>query len=132
TGRDNGGVHINSGIPNHAFYLAATTLGGHAWERAGQIWYDVLTGGELDERASFADFANLTVKAARERFGNGDEFDAVEKAWEQVGVGQNRRYQLSLPSGPVAGQVGRDYACPVPPGHTPPGPDVGGDDDDEW
>ena len=22
TGRDNGGVHINSGIPNHAFYLA--------------------------------------------------------------------------------------------------------------
>ncbi|CAM5676724.1 hypothetical protein SFUMM280S_07534 [Streptomyces fumanus] len=39
TGRDNGGVHINSGIPNHAFYLAATALGGNAWERAGQIWY---------------------------------------------------------------------------------------------
>ena len=32
---DNGGVHINSGIPNHAFYLAATTLGGHAWEARG-------------------------------------------------------------------------------------------------
>ena len=47
TGRDNGGVHINSGIPNHAFYLAATALGGNAWEKAGQIWYDVLTGGEL-------------------------------------------------------------------------------------
>ncbi|MEU9919389.1 peptidase M4 family protein, partial [Streptomyces sp. NPDC051001] len=120
TGRDNGGVHINSGIPNHAFYLAATALGGHAWERAGQIWYDVLTGGELVVSASFADFANLTVKAARERFGDGDEFDAVKKAWEQVGVGQ------------VAGQAGRYYASPVPPGHTPPGPDVGGDDDDEW
>ncbi|MFF8929026.1 M4 family metallopeptidase [Streptomyces longwoodensis] len=87
TGRDNGGVHINSGIPNHAFYLAATALGGHAWEKAGQIWYDVLTGGELAERALFADFAGLTVKAARERFGDGgDEFEAVRKAWEQVGV----------------------------------------------
>ena len=33
---DNGGVHINSGIPNHAFYLAATALGGHSWEKAGR------------------------------------------------------------------------------------------------
>ena len=87
TGRDNGGVHINSGIPNHAFYLAATALGGHAWERAGRIWFDVLTGGELPDRAMFTDFASLTVKAARERFGDGgDEFRAVAKAWEQVGV----------------------------------------------
>ncbi len=86
TGRDNGGVHINSGIPNHAFYLAATALGGHAWERAGLIWYDVLTGGELKQQAMFADFATLTVKAARERFGDGEELEAVSKAWEQVGV----------------------------------------------
>ena len=38
---DNGGVHINSGIPNHAFYLAATALGGYAWETAGRVWYVV-------------------------------------------------------------------------------------------
>ncbi|MGW1000671.1 M4 family metallopeptidase [Streptomyces sp. NPDC002520] len=86
TGRDNGGVHINSGIPNHAFYLVATAIGGHAWERAGQIWYDVLTGGELKADAQFADFAELTVKAARSRYGAGDEHQAVQKAWEQVGV----------------------------------------------
>ncbi|MFF8030830.1 MULTISPECIES: M4 family metallopeptidase [unclassified Streptomyces] len=86
TGRDNGGVHINSGIPNHAFYLAATTLGGHAWERAGQVWYDVLTGGELEQDALFADFAGLTVKAARARYGEGEELQAVTKAWERVGV----------------------------------------------
>ncbi|MET8450684.1 M4 family metallopeptidase [Streptomyces sp. NPDC005209] len=86
TGRDNGGVHINSGIPNHAFYLAATALGGNAWERAGQVWYDVLTGGELQQRAVFADFATLTVKAARARYGEGEELQAVLKAWEQVGV----------------------------------------------
>ncbi|ANP54929.1 Zn-dependent metalloprotease [Streptomyces griseochromogenes] len=86
TSRDNGGVHTNSGIPNHAFYLVASALGGNAWERAGQIWYDVLTGGELGTDAQFADFATLTVKAARERYGAGDEIQAVQKAWEQVGV----------------------------------------------
>lgn len=86
TDQDNGGVHINSGIPNHAFYLLATTLGGHSWEKAGQIWYDVLTGGELQSSAQFADFAELTVKAARSRFGAGDELEAAQKAWEQVGV----------------------------------------------
>jgi Zn-dependent metalloprotease len=86
TGRDNGGVHINSGIPNHAFYLAAKALGGHAWERAGQVWYDVLTGGELDAQASFTDFAKLTLAAARASYGEGEELQAVTKAWEQVGV----------------------------------------------
>jgi Zn-dependent metalloprotease len=35
TTSDNGGVHINSGIPNHAFYVTATTLGGNAWEAPG-------------------------------------------------------------------------------------------------
>ncbi|MBB5915342.1 Zn-dependent metalloprotease [Nocardia transvalensis] len=86
TDGDNGGVHINSGIPNHAFYLAATTLGGNAWEKAGQIWYDVLTGGTLKKDAQFADFAKLTVAAAKKRFDEGEELKAVQKAWEQVGV----------------------------------------------
>lgn len=39
---DNDGVHINSGIPNHAFYQVATRIGGHAWEKVGRIWYDAL------------------------------------------------------------------------------------------
>ncbi|MEU9382698.1 M4 family metallopeptidase [Streptomyces sp. NPDC048279] len=86
TSRDNGGVHINSGIPNHAFYLLATALGGNAWERAGLIWYDVLTGGELRSDARFTDFAKLTVPAARARFKEGEETEAVLKAWAQVGV----------------------------------------------
>ncbi|TQK44516.1 thermolysin metallopeptidase-like protein [Streptomyces sp. SLBN-118] len=89
TGRDNGGVHINSGIPNHAFYLVATALGGNAWERAGQIWYDVLTGGQLATTAQFADFAALSVAAARERYGDGEEQEALLKAWSQVGVPTN-------------------------------------------
>ncbi|MFJ8308074.1 MULTISPECIES: M4 family metallopeptidase [unclassified Streptomyces] len=86
TGRDNGGVHINSGIPNHAFYLLADALGGKAWERAGQIWYDVLTGGQLGKQAMFKDFATLTAAAARTRYGDGEEYQSVLKAWTQVGV----------------------------------------------
>ncbi|MBT2404332.1 MULTISPECIES: M4 family metallopeptidase [unclassified Streptomyces] len=87
THSDNGGVHINSGIPNHAFYIAATELGGKAWERAGQIWYDALTGGELSSQASFADFARLSVAAAVARYGDGGaEHQALQKAWSAVGV----------------------------------------------
>ncbi|NBM18787.1 M4 family metallopeptidase [Streptomyces sp. GC420] len=86
TGRDNGGVHINSGIPNHAFYLLATALGGYAWERAGQIWYDVLTVGGLEVDASFKDFAKATVAVTLDRYGDRDEMRALVKAWQQVGV----------------------------------------------
>ncbi|MEU9302135.1 M4 family metallopeptidase [Streptomyces sp. NPDC048269] len=87
TSRDNGGVHINSGIPNHAFYIVATELGGKAWERAGQIWYDTLTGGQLAPDADFADFARLSTAAAVARYGDGGaEHQALQKAWSAVGV----------------------------------------------
>jgi Zn-dependent metalloprotease len=39
TRADNGGVHINSGIPNKAFYNAANDLGGNSWQTPGQIWF---------------------------------------------------------------------------------------------
>ncbi|MEV5970031.1 M4 family metallopeptidase [Streptomyces sp. NPDC051921] len=86
TSSDNGGVHINSGIPNHAFYLLATELGGFAWERAGRIWYHVMTSGELSEEARFSEFARATAASARVLFGEGDEVQAVLKAWSAVGV----------------------------------------------
>ncbi|MFE5792472.1 M4 family metallopeptidase [Streptomyces sp. NPDC056503] len=86
TSRDNGGVHINSGIPNHAFYLVATELGGHAWDRAGRIWYDVMTGGTLAPETRFTEFAAATVAAAKARYGDAAEIQAVTKAWATVGV----------------------------------------------
>jgi Zn-dependent metalloprotease len=60
---DNGGVHINSGIPNRAFQLAAVAIGGSSAEGAGRIWYAALTGG-LSSQADFAAFAAATVAAA--------------------------------------------------------------------
>ncbi|GMA85648.1 hypothetical protein GCM10025868_08980 [Angustibacter aerolatus] len=87
TSDDNGGVHINSGIPNRAFYLAATAIGGNAWEGAGAVWYDTLTGGSLEPDADFATFAAATVTAATARFGEGSpQAAAVADAWAQVGV----------------------------------------------
>jgi len=87
TSSDNGGVHINSGIPNHAFYLAAVGIGGKSWEGAGLVWYDVLTGGALSANADFSTFAGLTVTAAKARFGDGsDQAVAVLRAWDQVKV----------------------------------------------
>ncbi|OLU28490.1 M4 family metallopeptidase [Pseudomonas sp. PA27(2017)] len=87
TREDNGGVHINSGIPNRAFYLAAKALGGHAWEKAGPIWYDALCDQRLGNDADFIDFARLCVDRAEQRFGKGSpEAAAVAKAWSDVGV----------------------------------------------
>lgn len=83
---DNGGVHTNSGIPNHAFYLAATAIGGSSWEGAGRVWYDVLTGTGIAKDVDFTGFAGLTVSAGR-RFGTGStEAGAVADAWSSVGV----------------------------------------------
>ncbi|MFI6443608.1 M4 family metallopeptidase [Kitasatospora sp. NPDC050543] len=86
TEQDAGGVHINSGIPNHAFYLLATALGGHAWERAGQIWYDTLTHGRLPATADFTTFARATVAAARSRFPDETVANTVTASWATVGV----------------------------------------------
>jgi Zn-dependent metalloprotease len=82
---DNGGVHINSGIPNHAFYLAAAAIGGNAWEKVGRIWYLTLTE-RLEPTADFAAAASATVQAASDLFGEGAEHEAVQKAWQDVGV----------------------------------------------
>lgn len=77
---DNGGVHLNSGIPNRAFQLAAVAIGGPTWEGAGRIWYDALTGGRVGPDTGFAEFAAATVAAA------GAHADTVGSAWDAVGV----------------------------------------------
>lgn len=80
-----GDVHTNSGIPNHAFYLAAMKLGANSWEKAGPIWYQALP--LLTPDASFLDAANATVKAAEMLYGAGSgEAGAVRAAWREVGV----------------------------------------------
>lgn len=87
TWQDNGGVHINSGIPNRAFHLAALTIGGYSWERLGRIWYEALRDNRLTTEPSFEEFARLTTDAAGQLYGaSSAEQQAVADAWAQVGV----------------------------------------------
>jgi Zn-dependent metalloprotease len=87
TASDNGGVHTNSGIPNRAFYVVAAALGGHAWERAGHIWYDAVRDNQIKPTSGFKAFARATVRQAQVRFGQtGAEVDAVRAGWDDVKV----------------------------------------------
>lgn len=114
---DNGGVHINSGIPNKAFHALATALGGHAWEVAGQVWFDTITG-DISADCDFATFADLTVRAAAARHGEGsDVAAAVVAAWESVGV---------LGSGGSAGGPVTEPSVDEAPGDEAPGDGVPG------
>jgi len=96
TSDDNGGVHINSGIPNHAFYLAAIAIGGKAWEKAGKVWYVTLTQ-RLMASSGFQAAADATFDVAGNLYGaNSPEEQAIADAWNGVGL---------TPSGSTGSQV---------------------------
>jgi Zn-dependent metalloprotease len=87
TDEDHGGVHINSGITNRAFYLVAEALKKPAWEDAGRIWYASLGHERLLPNATFRQFARITRYVAGVLFGPGSaQQSAVEQAWDQVGI----------------------------------------------
>jgi Zn-dependent metalloprotease len=86
TTEDNGGVHINSGILNYGFYLAAQAIGGKTYEVLGRVWYAALTD-RLRPEADFADFVQATVDIAGELFGHGGRVQRiVYDAWASVGL----------------------------------------------
>ena len=103
TTEDNGGVHINSGILNHGFYLAAMAIGGKTWEVLGRIWYAALTD-RLRPEADFADFARATVDIAGELYGNGGACSASSP----------RPGRTSACSPAVVGCVAQHTAVPRP------------------
>jgi bacillolysin len=94
---DNGGVHINSGIVNHAFYLAieggrhrlgATVQGVGAAnrEQIERVFYRAFTAF-LPPSASFSQARAATLQAARELYNPGSAAEtAVIQAWNAVGV----------------------------------------------
>jgi Zn-dependent metalloprotease len=87
TTEDHGGVHTNSGIPNHAFYVVATTIGGNAWEKAGPIWYAAVQDPHVHPNADFNSFASATLRQAQHLFGGTSaEVDAVRAGWDKVKV----------------------------------------------
>jgi thermolysin len=93
---DNGGVHINSGIPNHVLYLVVKG-GNHAHipgpavvgigaDKAARIWYKALTT-YMTSSTNFAGARTATLNAAIALYGAGSvEATAVASAWTACGV----------------------------------------------
>ena len=82
---DNGGVHINSGIPNHAFYLFSQAVGGNAWDIPGAIWYEAMQ--KLSSNSQFADMVATTDMITVAKHGaNSSNHKALTNAWKAVGL----------------------------------------------
>ncbi len=79
---DNGGVHINSGIPNHACYLIATAIGR---EKTEKIYYRALTT-YLTRSSKFVDLRRAVIQAAIDLYGNGQEAQAARQAFDAVEI----------------------------------------------
>lgn len=84
---DNGGVHINSGIPNKAFATFAKSLGGYAWKSAaGKVWNEANTGARhVKSDCDFATFAQTTVDICRTDY-DAETTDKLIAAWQVVGI----------------------------------------------
>ncbi|PHB53531.1 M4 family metallopeptidase [Bacillus toyonensis] len=80
---DNGGVHINSGIPNKAAYLTINAIGK---EKAEKIYYRALTT-YLTPTSDFSKVRAALLQSAADYYGvNSTTYQAVQKAWNDVGV----------------------------------------------
>jgi thermolysin len=95
---DNGGVHINCGISNQAFYLAiegganrtsglaVTGVGGANREQIEKVFYRAFTQ-MLPANANFSTARAATIQSARDLYGAGGAVErAVIQAWTAVGV----------------------------------------------
>ncbi|MCW2255306.1 Zn-dependent metalloprotease [Providencia alcalifaciens] len=83
--QDNGGVHINSGIPNKAFYLLATALGGYSWDIAGKIWIATMYHQDIKYNTDFNKFARITVQIANDKF-DSKVSELTRQSWKDVGI----------------------------------------------
>lgn len=103
---DNGGVHINSGVSNHWFYLLVEggegtndneddyNITGIGIKKAEQIIYRALTE-YLTPSSNFADARQASIMATEDLYGLGEEYKQVTNAWYAVGVGR-KYYEESL------------------------------------
>ena len=80
---DNGGVHINSGIPNHAFYKYALVVGK---DKAEDVYYRALTT-YLTSTSQFVDARVAVMQSAEDLFGAGStEVTEAGLAFDAVGI----------------------------------------------
>jgi hypothetical protein len=99
---DNGGIHANSGIPNKAFYLASSDVGGFCWERIGNTWHTALINSGKED--GFEDFACRTMSAAKKLHYGPHVQQSIGNAWLAVGV-DLRKHSYKIYDVPPAANV---------------------------
>jgi thermolysin len=92
---DNGYVHANSGIVNHAAYLMTvggtnpvsniTVKNGIGWKKLALLFYQA-NKDYLNSHSSFEDAANATLDTARELDFSHADLQTIQCAWIAVGV----------------------------------------------
>ncbi|NJK96328.1 MAG: PKD domain-containing protein [Bacteroidales bacterium] len=100
---DNGGVHVNSGIVNYAYYLYATAV---TREKAEKVFYRALTS-YLNRFSQFIDLRQAIVQSATDLYGeNSNEVTKANEAFDTVGIYKEEQTQPaeSYPENP-----GQDY-----------------------
>lgn len=81
---DNGGVHINSGIPNYAFYLFASNSS-VGKDKAEKVYYQALTK-YLTRTSKFLDLRLAIIQSAKDLYGEGAITTAAASAFDAVGI----------------------------------------------
>ena len=100
---DNGGVHINSGIPNRMSYLLADGPEGIGKEKTEKIIYRALTV-YLVERSQFIDYRRVAISSAEDLFEmNSVEVDAVKAAFDAVEIFDGEETPTPTPGTPSSG-----------------------------
>ena len=125
TQQDNGGVHINSGIPNNAAYLM--TMGGTnpvskikvsfgiGWEKSEQLWYRANTKYFLST-TNFAQAAQGVMQAAKDIALTANETNIVDCAWKAVGVVQGTCAAITDPNASTPSSRAPDTSTGTDPG----------------
>ncbi|MCU5684723.1 M4 family metallopeptidase [Bacillus wiedmannii] len=85
---DYGGVHINSGIPNKAFFLVSIEIG---TDNAAVIWYNAWNDkAYLHSNSTFKDAFEAILKSTQALINQGklasNAKNVVEKAFKEVGI----------------------------------------------
>ncbi|MEG0772844.1 M4 family metallopeptidase [Clostridium sp.] len=101
---DWGGVHINSGIPNKAFYLAATSINNNA--KLSQVYYRALTV-YLTQFSQFTDAKNALVQAANDLYPSEPTIATkISDAFTSVGIGATSQSDTYEPNNTMSAAVG--------------------------
>ncbi len=136
TQQDNGGVHINSGIPNNAAFLMTAggendvtkvkVAAGLGWEKSEKVWFRAQTKYFM-ATTTFAQAAQGTLQAATDLGLTENEKNIIDCAWKAVGVVSG---QCATITSTTPGTDPTDPASPTTPGTgTQPG-DTGSDEGD--